>query len=289
MKLICIIVVGAIAQLAGPSSAAEQEEVAPEQHIDCFRGAYYRKAVSSKDKWSGIVGTVRLPQPRFDESRTNPKTGRYLDNPSVYMGGNANEQEIDCGLTWEVIREPDGSVSKQGKAFRSFWRTDKWNSGPARPEFYYYPGDVVRMTCMTSETGKLSLSIEPLERSTTSSTSLTSFSVTFDAREFGPGIVQEFKRVNAIDQSGNEGKPVKPTKTVVEGAKWSDVQLIRDNERRPFTGQRYTDMRCPSTENVSVEPNPEDPTGETITIRGNAVETTATAAVTTATDTGTSI
>lgn len=35
----------------------------------CFQGAYYRKAVSSKDVWLGIGGTVVLPEIIFDENR----------------------------------------------------------------------------------------------------------------------------------------------------------------------------------------------------------------------------
>ena len=46
----------------------------------CFQGAYYRKAVSGKDVWLGIGGTVVLPEIIFDENRKNPnKPGQYLE------------------------------------------------------------------------------------------------------------------------------------------------------------------------------------------------------------------
>lgn len=83
----------------------------------CFQGAYYRKAVSSKDVWLGIGGTVVLPEIIFDENRKNPaKPGQYLDNPSVYLGGNMGGQETDIGLTWEVVKE-NGVVSPGKKSF----------------------------------------------------------------------------------------------------------------------------------------------------------------------------
>ncbi len=58
--------------------------------MPCFAGAYYRKAVSSFDTWTGIAGFVKLGTPQFDEKRVRAEDkNQYLDNPSVYMGGNA--------------------------------------------------------------------------------------------------------------------------------------------------------------------------------------------------------
>ncbi|HMZ53090.1 MAG TPA: hypothetical protein PK988_12575, partial [Candidatus Sumerlaeota bacterium] len=90
-----------------------------------------------------------------------------------------------------------------------------------------------------------------------------------DAASFGPGELQEFKRVNAIDQVGNEGRPVVPTNTVVFDAKWENVVLIRNGQRLPFNGQRFTDMRCPTPSKVAVTAVQNDESGEMITIDGS--------------------
>lgn len=270
-------------------SAAGTPEIAPAPSLPCFKGAYYRKVVSSVDHWAGIEGEITLPHADFDSSRTKAGTGRYLDNPSIYMGGSAEEHEVDCGVSWEVVRHHDGSVSKQGEAFRPFWRTKEWHSAPARPEFYYYPGDTIRMSCVTTESGKLNLTIallsraakqttgglSPAETDITSTRSagwhdpLSTFTTTFDAPGFGPDAMQQFKRVNAIDQSGNEGKDVQPTSTTVEGAIWWEVWLMRGDESLPMKPSRYTDMRCPDATHVQVERGSEEDTGERIRITGN--------------------
>ena len=277
MKLHHIVAVGlcAFALAAG--------EVPPDKQRPCFPGAYYRKAVSSQDVWTGFEGIVTLPTPIYDESRRDPVSTKYLDNASIYVGGRAGSQEVDCGVNWEVIREKDGSVSKIGKAFRPFWRANAWNSGPAEPRYYFHPGDVLRIRLETRAANKLTMTIDVVERATdrprpprpkVSGASfaplepLESFTTTFDAPGFGPGKVQEFKRVNAIDQRGNEGKPVQPTKAIIRGAVWREVSLLRGAEKLPMTPQRYTDMRCPSKDHFTVTQAQGDPTSEAIDIFG---------------------
>jgi hypothetical protein len=88
----------------------------------------------------------------------------------------------------------------------------------------------------------------------------------FDAPGFGPGRVQQFKRVNAIDQVGREGKDVDPTHTTVNGAVWREVTLLRGADRLPMTPERFTDMRCPGPQYFKVEPA--DKGGERIDIAG---------------------
>lgn len=308
---IAALLLGALV-LCGSISA----EVPPEKKLPCFPGAYYRKAVSSVDTWSGIEGVVTLPQFTPDPSRLNPDTGRPLDNPSIYMGGRAGDQEIDAGVTWEVIKEPDGSTSKLGKAFRPFWRNKDWHSGPANPDFYYYPGDQIRIRIESLQENKLTMFIELLNRgdaarkgmqsatepvktgdvtsaaaadakstataknlptpiaekkmvatgslptsgtrtfgkdfAATSPDAVTSLSVTFDAPNFGPDRLQQFKRVNAIDQTGNEGKPAQPTKARVTDATWTEVNLLRGRMSVPMSIARFTDMRCPAAGNFTV-------------------------------------
>src|SRR5690606_8968770 len=88
-------------------------EARPVASKPCFEGAYYRKLVSSTDNWIGISGTVVLPQIIFDETRKNPKKQQqYLDNPSIYLGGNVDGQETDIGLSWEVIKDKQGNISE---------------------------------------------------------------------------------------------------------------------------------------------------------------------------------
>lgn len=245
-----LVVLAAAAPTTLPS-----DEVPPAKSVECFPGAIYRKAVSSDDVWSGIDCVVTLPTFTPDPARVGAN-GRPLDNPSCYIGGRAGETEIDAGVSWEVIREPDGKVSKERKAFRPFWRNKKWFTGAAKPELYFYPGDTIRMTCKCDAPNKLTIRVELVSRAAGSAAPVGGVvEETFDAFGFGPGKVQQFKRVSAIDQVGNEGKQVAATKATVTGAAWSSVALLRGDERRPMTAARYTDMRCPDARHVVVKGN----------------------------------
>lgn len=268
------IVVAGMVTLSFASTGAAQE--APSA---CFPGAYYRKVVSTADLWTGIEAVVTLPRFSPDFERTNPKTGRPLDNASLYLGGRAGGQEIDAGVSWEVIREANGAPSKSRKAFRPFWRNDKWHTGPADPRFYYFPGDTLRMSCTaTSEPGKLRLEIALLSRAgeheITSSTlprdPLSTLSEVFEASSFGPATPRQFKRVNAIDQSGNEGKPVQPTAARAEGAAWHEVWLLRGSQRQALDPGLFTSMTCPAPEHFVLGfPVPQRQEGaETVSICG---------------------
>ncbi|MCK5732124.1 MAG: hypothetical protein KAH13_03835, partial [Tenericutes bacterium] len=65
----------------------------------CFPGAWYRKIVSSEDKWLGIEAVIQLGEFKPDPKRFNlDGVKRYMDNPSVYMGGKAL-LESDAGLS----------------------------------------------------------------------------------------------------------------------------------------------------------------------------------------------
>lgn len=248
-------------------------EVPPDASRECFAGAIYRKAVSSADQWDGIEGIVTLPDIEFDPARFSKERGRYLDNPSIYMGGRAGEQEIDAGLTWEVIREPDGTISKERKAFRPFWRNETWNTAPLNDSLCFYPGDTVRMRCATTGRGQMVIAISLIAQGPNApqdGPQLSVWEVNFTAKSFGIGLPQEFKRVNAIDQVANEGKPAQATTTRVSGARWKSVALIRNGAHVPMTPSRFTDMRCPVPESVQVVPLAGDPTGEVIILNGLA-------------------
>ncbi len=261
--------------LASPAIALPPDEVPPATSLPCFPGAIYRKAVSSIDVWTGIDAVITLPTLVTDPGRVDEKTKKPLDNASCYIGGFAPDPaggegtEIDAGVTWEVIREADGTVSPQRKAFRPFWRNKKWFNAPAKPDLYFYPGDTIRMTISTTENDKLTFRVQLLARAgqPLAASPLSEHVAEMDAPHFGPERVQQFKRVSAIDQMRNEGKPAQPTAAHVDGGIWSQVDLLRGEERRPMIPDRFTDMRCPDAKLVEVKKT-DDASGETIELRG---------------------
>ncbi len=102
---------------AGNKFTPQKNEVLPPATIPCFAGAWYRKAVSSFDVWTGISGTVVLGKPTVDEARLDEKTKQPLDNFSVYMGGNAGgKYEVDAGLTWAFTQNAEGKLSERRNA-----------------------------------------------------------------------------------------------------------------------------------------------------------------------------
>ena len=231
-------------------------EVRPDKTKTCFNGAYYRKMVSSRDYWLGIGGKVTLPTITFDPLRTNPaKPGQYLDNPSVYIGGSMGGQETDIGLTWEVIRDASGNVSADRRAFRPFLRRTGhlggqsafYENAPAVSDYYWYPGEEVEISVQVLTDKKIKFIVEGAGKR---------FEKECDADGYKPGVLGEFKRVNAIDQVANEGKPVQSTKTKVENSEWKETYLFRSFEgklvKAPAHAGRLTDMRCPSATNISI-------------------------------------
>lgn len=253
-----------------------KDEVKPDPSKPCFNGAYYRKVVSSKDVWLGIAGTVVLPKITFDTSRRNKqKHGQFLDNPSVYMGGNMNEQETDVGLTWAVIKDEKGKISDERLAFRPFFRRtsypktaqkDIWQNAPAKKEYYWYPGETVNMSLQVVGNGKLKFVVEGAGKH---------FEAEFESDGYSMNGIGEFKRVNAIDQVGNEGKAAQPTKTRVENSTWKETKLFRLQDGKivlvPMHQGRFTDMRCPDEKyfNVTANKKQQDIGAETISIYGN--------------------
>lgn len=228
----------------GVSGVDLSKEVAPMATVPCFDGAHYRKAVSSYDSWTGIAGFVRLGTPKVDETRMGEKTKQPLDNFSVYMGGNSGGKfEVDAGLTWEFTVDESGKKSERRNAFRPFWRTQKagdWNSAPAKKEFYFYPGETVQMAILVAGPKKLRLVVSDGKGKT--------FQTDFDAEGFVAGAPRQFKRVNAIDQVGNEGKPVLTTKAEIAGSEWMQTVLLRGEgaaaQQLAMNASRFTDMRC---------------------------------------------
>ncbi len=224
-------------------------EIVPSASLPCFAGAYYRKAVTSFDVWTGIGGLVKLGTPKVDENRLDEKDKQPLDNFSVYMGGNAGgKSEVDAGLSWEFTLDETGKRSSRRNAFRPFWRTKTWNSAPDEKKFYFYPGETVQMAVLVAGPNKLRLIISDGKTKT--------FQTDFEAEGFTANIPRQFKRVNAIDQRHNEGKPVQPTRAEITGAEWMNTILLRgagaDAKQIPMDKTRFTDMRCAGESNISV-------------------------------------
>jgi hypothetical protein len=249
-------------------------EVKPDPFSVCFNGAYYRKVVSSKDIWLGISGKVVLPIIIFDPLRSNPaKPGQYLDNPSVYLGGNMSGQETDIGLTWEVIKDKNGNISADRRAFRPFLRRSAipsqgalYQNAPADSLYYWYPGDEVTMSVQIIIDKQIKFIVEGVGKR---------FETDFNCDGYGPNIPGQFKRVNAIDQVNNEGKPVQPTNTQVENANWRETNLFRTYQGKvvsvPVNAQRYIDMRCPDPKYFRIVASEQDQKrgAESINISGS--------------------
>ena len=245
----------------------------------CFPGAVYRKVFSARDWWLGIEAVVTLPEftpdpERFDET----KLSYYLDNASLYLGGNA-QFESDVGLTWSIgyPTKDATAYSRSGIAFRPFWRyiTNKEpdckncyrNSDVKALEYYYFPGDKIRISVFTPEIGYLQMRIELLVPTEIEKYAVqrsgyelgSDFNKVFTTPLFpseGMGAVRtEFKRVNAIDQVGNEGHPTINTNAKAEGAIWHEVYLYREITgaiyRVPMTAERRAEMACPAGKNVN--------------------------------------
>lgn len=251
-----------------------KDEVRPPANQTCFAGAYYRKVVSSKDVWLGIGGTITLPKITFDENRKNPnKVGQYLDNPSIYLGGNMGGQETDIGLTWEVVKE-NGAVTQERKAFRPFMRRTSHVSGqasdyasaPAEDKYYWYPGEKVTISIQIVDDYKMKFIVEGEGKR---------FETDYDCAGYKKGNKGEFKRVNAIDQVANEGKPNQATATKVENGKWTESYLFRLYNgkvvKAPLHNGRFTDMRCPDVRYFEITSTVAENElgGETVNINGS--------------------
>lgn len=252
----------------------------PEPQSD-FIGAIYRKVLSSKDWWLGLEVVVTLPEFIPDENRTGlqpqGKNGemRYLDNPSVYLGV-SGMKESDVGLSW-MIGSADATCSRvnyaQSIAYRPFWRYES-NDGKntfanamwQKTEFYYYPGDKIRMSVYCSSENHLQLRIELLEETKIEKYAKIRMSYmlgkdyekVFTSPEFeslGIGKYKaKFKRVCALDQVNNEAKPTNPTNAMSKNTIWHEVYLYREIDgdvyKVPMTSKYATALNSPQGANA---------------------------------------
>ena len=282
-----------------------------------FGGAWYHKVVSSDDKWVGIEATVTLPEIKLsrykdghDESLAVDPNAKSMDNPSIYLGGNAlSESDVGLSLSLGVINTKTNAISKGSIVFRPFWRyitendqdvggydehdgryavTANGNNCFANyhwsfTEYYYLPGDTLRIIVYSPEPDKLQLQIEVVEKSSLASSvemrekygwkdPETFISPIFSSPGHGKNQKAEFKRVNAIDQSGNEGGTAAMTETEVNGAVWHSTYLYRviDNKlcRVPMDETRRAATDAPYGDAFTVETDEERSAigGETVSI-----------------------
>jgi hypothetical protein len=167
---------------------------------------------------------------------------QYTDSPNGTSDGNPAHQFHKVNGQWV---DGNGKPANPGTltpdhAFRPFWRTtncgaNQWNNadingkpktgmtpGCGDPQtdtpknVYFYPGAAVRMTVQMVGNNKLSLQI-------VDTCTGTSFSHAFTQQGFTSDDAKSFKRVNSIDQSGNEGKSVSPTRTTATGGFGLDI------------------------------------------------------------------
>ena len=262
------------AQTAPPAGPAGIACARPMQVAVHVRGSYFRKVESLPDlKETGIRGALVLPQVVFDPDRfLPPKPGQPvyregpLDRPSAYLGAHTAAKEVDAGLAWDrvydgkgrptftdlpegtdgrdashrfLVAESGGKKLQPNFAFRPFWRTtlgsgNQWHNPPKNDPYYYYPGEIVVMALRVKSDGAMRLDI----RSDTGRAFKTAFAQDgFTAQE-----PRSLKRIVAIDQSGNEGLDVQPTRTQVVGARWLSVDLLRGHDVAALAGDECQEV-----------------------------------------------
>lgn len=280
-------------------------EVAPQKSAPCFQGAWYRKVVSSTDHWLGIEGVIKLGEFTPDLKRFDlDGKKRFMDNPSIYMGGKAL-LESDAGLGLNVSYDSNDfseelSVSSPKLAYRPFWRyiykkavdikgnverseVNSWNITESQALMYYYfPGDVIRMKIYSPVKDYLQLRIEVVEP--TKIEKYVNLRKKYNLKNGAPSDfyspifhseghgyhVAEFKRVNSIDQYGNEGFVAKDTDATVSRATWLESFLYRKIDGKivkvPFHSERQLSLICPNEQAISVDIDNPQMGGESITI-----------------------
>ncbi len=280
----------------------------PKQNLPtpkCFLGAWYRKVVSSVDNWLGIEAEIELGEFIPDPARFNlDGSGRNMDNPNVYLGGKA-DLESDCGVGYNTTYPTADTSYELGLdapklGYRPFWRfiyntretengctlvksVNSWNStDPKELAYYYFPGDVIRMKVYSPLPHYLQLRIEVVKPTTIekyvkirkgyhlpNDMPMDFYSPLFHSS--GQGVNKaEFKRVNSIDQFGNEGYTAKATKAAMTTATWYNCYLYKEVDGKlckyAFTEDLYISMICPSPDAVTVEKYNAEQGGEKVSI-----------------------
>lgn len=266
-----------------------------------FGGAWYYKKVSSRDKWCGIEATITLPSFRiarysgdFNSDLAVDPDATALDNPSVYFGGSANtESDVGLSLSRALVDTNANKLSNTSLVFRPFWRYITANDQDLGgynvhngeyavsaagnncfanyhwkyTEYYYLPGDTLRIVVYSPAPDKLQMQIEVISKSElTESVEMRKKYGWKDPENFvspiftspGNGVFDaEYKRVNAIDQVANEGKTAIETSTTVTDAIWYSTYLYRVIDgnlyRVPMTDERSATRAAPYDDRFSVK------------------------------------
>lgn len=266
----------------------------------CFGGAWYFKVMSESANFYGIEGVITLPYPFIRRYENNSKTNKMYDfdlknhdTSSIYMGGHADdESDVGLALSNAVF---NGKVTKGAAVYRPFWRyitnTD-FNTGPydlengknyrngmisehngyqniyghyhpSFTEFYYLPGDKLKMSLFSPRPNYLQLKIEVIEVSKLKfSVSLRKkyklknpknfISPEFSSKGHGTDMLKSYKRVNAIDQFKNEGKVAHDSSSEILNAVWGNCYLYYKEEnnmyKTPLNDDISVTMKCPVEE-----------------------------------------
>lgn len=243
----------------------------------CFPGAWYYKILTSKDKWIGIETIITLPEFVYDEERYDIIKKRYLDTPSVYLGG-VSDFENDIGFGW-FQGKVNGKITEEKITFRPFWRYIYLDENGLekniyagtnidQTEYYFFPKDKIKISLFSEKDNYLTFRIELLKETSHPKykeirnllNKKPEILVQRDIPAPGVGVhLTEFKRCNAIDQYGNEGKPAQMTTAKAYGAMWESCYLYRRiNEKIHkvlLTRNLYMEMKCPNEKSIEVKRN----------------------------------
>lgn len=265
----------------------------------CFGGAWYHKVMSVPYPFYGMEGVITLPLPfiRRYSDHFKPKgllslDHKNLDVSSIYMGGHAiDESDVGLALFKGMI---DGVLTEGSCVYRPFWRyiTDESEDigtydlangrqyaatllsnhnglkniyaqyHPSFTEYYYLPGDTIKMSLYSPKPHFMQLKIEVLSISTLPySIKLrqkgklknpeTFISPMFSSKGHGTDSVKTYKRVNAIDQVKNEGKVAVVSNTKILNALWHECYLYYKREgvlyKTPMNDDICVTMQCPQS------------------------------------------
>lgn len=181
-------------------------------------------------------------------------TGSFVFRPFWRYITSVNEPNKDLG-SYDLDNGRRYSVSSTNSNNTNMFAN--WYYGDT--EHYYLPGDKLRMIVYSPKANFLQLQIEVIEKSTLEqSVKLRKDNGWKDPANFisplftsqGHGSINaEFKRVNALDQSANEGKPAIMTNSNVREAIWESVYLHRKIDdkmyRVPFNNERMDTLAAP--------------------------------------------
>jgi hypothetical protein len=264
---------------------------------NCFGGAWYHKVMSITYPFYGIEGVITLPIPfikRYADSKKYKGilnlNSKNLDVSSIYLGGHATD-ESDVGLA--LFRaQLFNRISTGACVYRPFWRyiTNEFEDiggydlehqrfyastmlsnhdgmkniyaqhHPSFTEFYYLPGDTIKMSLSSPKPHFMQLTIEVIEISTLPyavqmrrrnrwKAPQTFYSPLFFSKGHGTDMPKTYKRVNAIDQVKNEGRQAAMTDSEILNAQWKSCFLYYKANgtlfKTPFNNYVGVTMQCP--------------------------------------------